>query len=265
MKNLTRQEKIIHMLLDKTTLSVRALEEYLTVSSWTIRRDLDELVSSGWVVREYGKVTLVDRDAVSSFVAPESIEHNDTSFAKVLVGVATARLIQHGQNIVMAAGTTTYEVARALLKRDVHCHVVTNGLAIALELSRSRKINVTCTGGEVNGAYQTMTGSLVERAIQKHYFDMAIIGVGGITVEQGLTVNSAVNATALSMMLEHSKHSVVATDHSKFGRTKFAHIRSLEIVDTIVTDIPPDAVLKTYLSIEGIRLVVAGRTHGRND
>lgn len=250
----------MEMLLDAPTISVRELQEKLHVSSWTIRRDLDHLQVSGVVSRRYGTVTLVDRETTRSAVTVETIEDDDLKAAKIAIGEATARLIRSGQNIVLAGGTTTLEVARALLRREVHCTVVTNGLVIALELSRSGQIQVTCTGGDVNGSYQTMTGPLVERAIQKHYFDVAVIGVGGIGLDEGLTVNSGINATTLALMLQHSKQAVVAADHTKFGVSRFAHLGGLDTVDTIVTDRSPSPEFQSRFRAADIKLIVADRS-----
>jgi DeoR family transcriptional regulator of aga operon len=247
----------MELLLDSPTITVKSLQDKLHVSSWTIRRDLDHLQTSGVVSRQYGKVTLIDREVTRSAVAASGIETDDLRVAKTAIGEAAARLIRPEQNIVLAGGTTTIEVARALLRRDVHCTVVTNGLVIALELSRSGQIQVTCTGGDVNGSYQTMTGPLVERAIQKHYFDIAIIGVGGIALEEGLTVNSGINATTLALMLQHSKQAVVAADHTKFGVSRFAHLGSLDTVDTVVTDRTPDEAFRSRFLANDIKLIVA--------
>ena len=66
---------------------------------------------------------------------------------KQAIGRATAALIEDGDTVLLDGGTTTLEVARALLGRPLQ--VVTNSLPIAQLLASSKAIDLILIGGYV--------------------------------------------------------------------------------------------------------------------
>lgn len=237
-KSLNRQEAIVRFLLADRSITVKDLAARLAVSSWTVRRDLAALERRGLVRRRYGMAEAVDDNRYESFLP--SAPPSGLDEAKRNIGLAAARLVQAGQSIALSAGTTTLAVARALRERDVPCHIVTNALDIAAYLAQSPTLHVTCSGGDVDGRYGTLTGPVAERALASHYFDIAFIGVSGIGALEGVTANSQLNATVLQAMVGHAKRVVAVADHTKFGRVRFAHLASFGELDMLVTDrVPP--------------------------
>ncbi|WP_425145156.1 DeoR/GlpR family DNA-binding transcription regulator [Deinococcus sp.] len=256
---LSRQERIVQHLLLHASASVTELAEALHVSSWTIRRDLSALEGRGLLERRYGKALVAESGRYESFTSSHPADEERTLRSKTAIGRAAARLVQPGQHVALSAGSTMLEVARALRSRNVPCRVVTNALNIAIELSQASAVRVTCSGGEVDGDYYTLNGPTAERVLSGYYFDLAIIGVSGVTLREGLTVNSQMNAVALSTMLDHSKRVVVVADARKFGEVRFAHLGALEHIDVLVTDTAPPPDLADYFEASGIEVVVADR------
>jgi DeoR/GlpR family transcriptional regulator of sugar metabolism len=123
---------------------------------------------------------------------------------------------------------------------------------------QNREIDVTCTGGSADGEYYSLTGSVAERALYTHYYDVAVIGVNGISASAGLTVNSQANAVVLSIMIEQSRKCIVVSDHSKFDQICFAHLAHLDCIDTLVTDARPPAALYDALRRLRVKVVIAG-------
>jgi len=160
----------------------------------------------------------------------------------------------------LGGGTTTTQVA-CHLKLRKHLRIMTNSLNIALELSQNPNIHVTCTGGNADGDFYSLTGSVAERALSAHYFDVAVIGVSGISLEAGLTVSSQANAAVLSIMIEHSRRCIVVADHSKFGQVCFAHLAPLHQISTLVTDIRPNPALYDELRSAQVNIIVADELH----
>jgi DeoR family fructose operon transcriptional repressor len=253
-RSLVRQEKIVHILMESEQASVQELAAQLGVSSWTIRRELAPLEERQIVRRYHGGVALVD----ASLVKCNDFDHSRSMAleAKRRIGKAAARLLVADESIVLGGGTTTTEVARHLKLRRC-LRIMTNSLNIALELSKNPDIHVTCTGGSADGEFYSLIGSVAERALNAHYFDVAVIGVSGISVSAGLTVSSQANAVVLRMMIDHSRRCVVVADHSKFGEIRFAHLAPLDCIDTIVTDVRPCASICEHLRNLRVHLVIA--------
>jgi DeoR/GlpR family transcriptional regulator of sugar metabolism len=135
---------------------------------------------------------------------------------------------------------------------------MTNALNIAQELSRETGIRVTCAGGEVHGDYYTLTGPVTERALSTHYYDVAVVGVSGISLEQGFSVNSQSNAASISIMLQNAHRRIVVADHTKFGKVSYAFLAKLSDIHVIVTDAAPSEAFRQQLQAVGTTLVVAG-------
>jgi DeoR/GlpR family transcriptional regulator of sugar metabolism len=114
--------------------------------------------------------------------------------------------------------------------------VVTNALDIAVELAETPGLRVVCTGGEVQPRYRTLAGAVTERVLKLHFFDFAIIGVSGIDLRHGFTVNSQVEAATVNLIAEHARTVVVAADRSKFGRVAFASVLEETPPHSLVTD-----------------------------
>jgi DeoR/GlpR family transcriptional regulator of sugar metabolism len=251
--SLVRQEKVVHILIETERASIQELSAQLGVSSWTLRRDLVHLEKREIVRRYHGGVALADASIVERINFEQST--SNALEAKQRIGRAAAGLLVADQSIVLGGGTTTTEVARHLKLRKC-LRIMTNSLNIALELSHNADLEVTCTGGTADSSLCSLTGSVAERALSAHYFDVAVIGVGGINTEVGLTVSSQANALVLSLMIEHSRKCIVVADHTKFGQVCFAHLAPLSRIDTLVTDMCPSSAFRDALRGHRMRLMV---------
>jgi DeoR/GlpR family transcriptional regulator of sugar metabolism len=258
-RQLVRQEAILRILMDGGEVTVGELAGKLQVSGWTIRRELNRLEELGLVQRHHGGASLVRSAESQALIDTGDFLQNAGLHlaAKQRIGQAAARLLRSSyQHMALGAGTTTTQVARCLKDRQ-GLFIVTNALNIALDLAHHPGLQVICTGGTVHGDYYTLTGPVAERALKSHYFDVAVIGVSGITCDEGLTVSSQLNAVTLGIMIEHSRRLIVVADHSKIGRVCFAHLAPLAAVDILVTDKRPAQDFCARLERDGVDLIVA--------
>jgi len=255
-RSLSRQEVIVGYLLEEQSIGVGDLAKRLAVSTWTVRRDLTALEQRGLVKRRYGAAAIVDGHPYDSF-RPNAANGVGTE-VKRRIGLAAARLVQPGQSVAIGAGTTTFAVAQALRERGTHCHVVTNTLEIAAHLGESPRLHVTCSGGDVQGRYGTLTGPVAERALASHFFDIAFIGVTGIGAQQGVTVNSQLNAAVYRGMMAQCKRVVLVADHTKFDRVRFAYLAPLSSFDGLITDRTPPPACRAALEAAMVDVYVVG-------
>lgn len=255
--SLVRQEKIVNILSELERASIQELSAQLGVSNWTLRRDLANLEKRHIVRRYHGGVALVVGSVPERIDFDQSL--NKAMEAKQCIGKAASRLLVADQSIALGGGTTTTEVARHLKHRK-HLHIMTNSLNIALELSHNPDLEVTCTGGKADGSFYSLVGTVAEHALRAYYFDVAVIGVSGISAKAGLTVSSQANAMVLNLMIEHSDKLIVVSDHTKFDRVSFAHIAPLSRIDTLVTDARPNATIYDELRSQKVRLIIADKS-----
>jgi len=257
-RSVDRQEKILKLLVAQKTVSINELTQALGVSGWTVRRELNKMEAQQIVKRAHGTVTLIEAPENISLLMETEVEQEVDPFniAKRQIGETAVRLLRCQRHIALGAGSTTTQVAQALQScSDIK--VMTNGLNIAMTLSRQPDIELICTGGSVHGSYYTLTGQEAERALRAHFFDVAVIGVSGVAIKEGLTVNSQLNAFTLRMMVEQSRKIMVVADHSKIGEVRFAQLAPLEVVDWLVTNVRPDPDFCSQLLLHGVELVVS--------
>jgi DeoR family transcriptional regulator of aga operon len=259
-----RHDNLLRLLAHHQKIRVQAIAEQLGVSGWTVRRDLEALEQSGLVLRTHGSATL--SDAGRSRLPPTRNLgglSSEVYVARERIGQAAAQQIPNGSRVVLGAGNTTLEVARAL-GHKAGLQVMTNSLEVALELSRYPAIRTISTGGEVNGTFSTLNGSVTQRVLQSHYFDLAVISVSGIDARGGCTVQSPMNVIALDLMVKHADRLIIVADHLKFGVVAFAQLCDLDEIDLLITDkMPSDPVLVGALERVNVELVVATVNAGR--
>lgn len=233
------------------------MEERLGVSGWTVRRDLQQMAQEGLVRRQHGTVMPLAAPPLTTLDSFEQ-RSQDNLTAKQAIGLAIARLLKSNQHIALGAGTTTTQVARELT-RLTHkpLHIMTNALNIALELALCPNLQITCTGGDVRSDHFTLTGPVAERALRAHFYDVAVIGVSGVTVKEGLTVSGQLDAVALEIMIEQSRRLMVVVDSSKIGQVHFVHLAPLSRMDELVTEKVPPPSFCEMLAQAHVELVVA--------
>ena len=76
-----------------------------------------------------------------------------------------------------------------------------------------------------------MVGHLGEETLRTFQVDKAFIGVGGITLEHGLTEFNFDEAGMKRTMIERARQRIVVADHTKFGKVMLTTVASLTVVD----------------------------------
>src|SRR5579864_3529004 len=226
-----RLRRILQLIDTDTTASVEDLARELAVSSATVRRDLAQLDSQGQVVRSHGGAMRVDR----GFEMP--IRYRETTMAaeKKRIGAAAAALVGDGAVVGVTGGTTTMEVARALVGRS-GLTFLTNALNIATELALRQNIRLVVTGGIARPASFELSGPVAERTIAEFNVDIAFVGVDGVSAKSGFTTHNDWEALANAALVRAAATVVVVADSSKLGHVKFARICDLDAVDLLITD-----------------------------
>lgn len=247
-----RQQKILEMMRRRKVIKVKDITSKFGVSTETARRDLDILKSQNLIKRIYGGAILITPIASEpSYSAREAIH----SAEKIAIGRKAAELIEDGQTIILDVGTTTIELARSI-KQKSGVIVLTNSLPIVNELSNS-DINLHIMGGKLNHSFLSMAGTLTLSALKQYYVDIAFIGAGGVTFQDGISDFNTEEAQVRKFSIERAKKTILLADSSKFGVNAFAMVCPLDTVDVIVTDWKIDPVVLNGLRERDITVLIA--------
>jgi DeoR/GlpR family transcriptional regulator of sugar metabolism len=239
----TRRQRLLELVSRQGFATLDELVKALGVSESTVRRDLEALDLAGGVKRTHGGA--VYSGEVRAM--PAFDDRTQTAAAeKRSIGRATALLFDDGDTVLLDGGTTTMEVARALVGRRLQ--VVTNSLPIAQLLASSQQTDLILIGGYVYPRTGVAMGPLAVATMQGIRVRKAILGAGGI-VADGIYNSNLMLVETERQMMACAQQVVIVADHTKFGRLELARLCGLDEVHMLVTDSRlPDDYRKTLES-----------------
>ena len=230
MRQAERLGVILEELSAGGSVAVSDLSPRLGVSAATVRRDLELLEEQRLLSRTHG-------GAVAHGVVYElplryrTGRHHEE---KRRIALKAAGRVSEGTAIGLTGGTTTTEVARALVDRQ-RLTVVTNALNIASELAIRPNIKLVVTGGLARSESYELVGPLAELSLAELHLDIVFIGVDGISRDAGLTTHHEVEAHTNRALIERAGRVIVVADGSKLGAVAFARICATDSVDELIT------------------------------
>ena len=248
-----RQVEIVDWLREKGRVTVEDLATHFGVTPQTIRRDLNDLSDAAMVVRVHGGAMVASGVVNLAYEARKMIAGPH----KKLIGEAAARLVPDHSSVFINIGTTTEEVARALLGHT-GLLVITNNLHVAAELYRTSSIEVFVLGGTVRQADGGIVGSHAESLISQFRVDLAIIGTSAIDPDGTLLDFDIREVQAARAIIEHARRVVLVSDSSKFSRSAPVRVAHLSEIDILVTDRLPSAAIADLCRVNGVEVVEAG-------
>jgi DeoR/GlpR family transcriptional regulator of sugar metabolism len=254
-----RRRMIVELVQAGGSKRVAQLCNLLGVSEMTIRRDLRDLEREGFLRRVHGGAVV---NLGRSFEPPYAMRTTSHQARKQAIGRRAAELVLEGDSIALDVGTTTLELAQALHdKRNLT--ILTASLPIANQivsrLSLTADVRLILTGGIVRAGELSMIGPIPARTYCEYHVDKAFVGVGGMSLEAGLTEYNVDDAAVKQALIQNARQRIVLADSSKIGRATFAAVAPLSVVDTLVTDDGLPDEQRRALEAAGIEVVtVAG-------
>lgn len=254
-----RQAQILEIVRVQRKVGVDELAERFDVTGATIRSDLRELHDRRLLRRTHGGA-LIDEQS-----SKETPFHNDPIYRermakhrdeKIAIGLAASALLSDGDNVIIDDGSTNLHVVRSL-RKDLRATVLSNGVDICYELVQYPNVTVYSTGGKLNKDDYSYYGSVASSVVDGFTASMAILGVSGVSIEQGISTPSEEKAQLKKIMIDRSERVVIVADSSKIQRSSFIQICDLDVVNTLVTDTnAPDEFVERIRSM-GIEVVLA--------
>ncbi len=158
-------------------------------------------------------------------------------------------ILHDGDTIILDSGSTTTEIAK-LIKGFNNLTVITNALNIGLILGSQSGISVNVTGGEFKAPTLSLTGQKAADYFQNIHVDKLFLATAGITLKDGLTYPGISDIVVKRAMIESANEVYLVADSRKLGKSSFASLGPLSLIDYLITDskIKPEDIewLKTY-------------------
>jgi len=251
-----RQERILDTVTQQGAARVSELVGIFGVSDMTIRRDIEALSGRGLVERVHGGAMALGGRSTEEpgFLAKSGLRTTE----KQQIAREAADLVEPGTAVAISAGTTTFEVARAL-RAVPDLTVVTNSVPVGQLLYEERRpdLVVIMTGG-VRTPSDALVGPVAVRSLRDLHVDWLFLGVHGLDPVAGLTTPNLVEADTDRALLSCARHVVVTVDSTKWGVIGLSTIAALDEVDVLVTDTALPSAAQEAVRSRINRLVLAG-------
>jgi DeoR/GlpR family transcriptional regulator of sugar metabolism len=256
-----RRQRVLDLVSLRGFVALSDLAREVQASESTLRRDLDYWHQQGVLKRTHGGAVYLGDN--STLPALEERSARQLEEKRALAQVAVAR-IRDGDAILLDGGTTTLEVARLLVNRQVQ--VVTNSLPIAHLLGGDRAADLVMLGGYVYPKTGVALGPLTAKVLEDIHVNQLLMSVSGVTAK-GLFNSNLLLVETERQMMRCADEVVVLVDHTKIGRPALASLCELAAVDTLIVDAGITPEQRQLLADAGPRLIVAGETdsEGFND
>ena len=251
-----RKQQILNLLTARGYTNVTELTGLLNSSESTIRRDLNELEQENLVKRIHG-------GAIAAAKRSSELEYQNRGQylmqEKKDIARKAAELINDGETVVITSGTTTQAMAEFLLRKK-NLTVVTNSVLLCADLAAGQGIELFMLGGKVRNGNFSVSGPISIENLSVFNPDKTIIGIGGISLEKGLTDHRMDETLLTRSCLKAAGVTIGLADHSKFGTVTSYTIGPARMIQYLVTsDITPETVCEPY-NREGIRVIRAEST-----
>jgi DeoR family transcriptional regulator of aga operon len=213
------------------SVNVVEIARELEVSAATVRRDLRLLENQRLLGRIHGGA--VPQGVL--YELPLRYKSTRQPEQKRRIAREAATRVVDGWAIGLTGGTTTTEVARALVDRP-RLTVVTNALNIASEIAVRPNLKLVVTGGVARAESYELVGPIAEASLEGLNLDMVFLAVDGISPEAGLTTHHEIEAGTNRALIERASRVTVVADSSKIGKVAFARICTVADIDELITD-----------------------------
>lgn len=248
-----RREKILELLKEDGSAKVIDLAKIFKVTEVTIRQDLEKLEKDGLAFREHGGAFLKNvGDQVKSFL----LANQDNIDKKELIATKCLEFIESGDTIILDSGSTTTEIAKKI-KGLKNLTVITNALNIALMLGAEPGIEVIMTGGEFKPPTLSLTGQKAADFFKGINVQKLFLATAGISLKSGLTYPSLSDLVVKKAMIDAAETTYLVADSTKIGKSAFASLGALSLIDYIITDAGIEDKHKAVFRQNEIELIIA--------
>ena len=226
-----RQEQILHILNERTYITVNELAKITYTSPSSIRRDLSYMQNVGLVCRCHGGVSLpAPISGVASFY---DRAHKNTHEKRMIAKKASA-LLRDGQSILLDSSSTAAFLLPHIAKLS-SATVFTNNLSTALS-AIELGIDTHCLGGRSTNSSAILSGVETVRALSGIKADILFFSSQSIDQNGVISDSTEEENFVRQCMLNAAKTSVFLCDSEKFDKSALYVLCNLSDVDFAAFD-----------------------------
>jgi DeoR/GlpR family transcriptional regulator of sugar metabolism len=262
MTPLDRRQFILDRLEQAGACSYEELASASRVSTMTVRRDLEEMVKQGRVIKTVGGA---QRAHAPSYLY-ETALHSRLGVqreAKRAIARKALELIVGRPTLFLDGSTTCLELARLLAAERRGLTVVTNSVLVCMELGKSGENTIAGIGGHYDSSSLCFVGPQAEDWAKTLFVDLAFVSTKGFIPAKGTFESSLPNFRIKQIIARQCVELVLLVDHSKFGQRALSKVLDPDQIHTVVTDDKVRRADLVALEKAGCKVWVAGAALAR--
>jgi DeoR/GlpR family transcriptional regulator of sugar metabolism len=210
------------------------LADVLQVSTMTVRRDCDELVRLGRVIKTVGGI---QQASAAPYLYENSVREriatNQTE--KRAIAAKALELIRDHQTIFIDGGTTNLTLARLIAVQRTGLTILTNSALVCLELSKGNN-TIIGIGGEYDPITLSFAGPQADEMAKSFLIDQAFLSTKGFLPEDGTYESAVATSRVKQVMAGRAAQTVLVVDHTKFGVRALSKVLDVSQIHHVVTD-----------------------------
>ena len=233
----SRQNEIMQLLKKQGKMPVSLLAERLGVTETTIRRDLVQMESSGFIRRSFGNAELSAVDDMRQ-IEPTNIE-DEKELTRRKIARKAAEYVEDGDVIFINSSGTASLILEYLAGKNVT--ILTNNARV-ISRPHGPNVHLLLVGGEVYGKKQSLIGQFALDTIGRVAATKCFMGVSGISADGGLTSVILPETQINILMLQQCRGPrIVVADSSKVGIVQNYFSGNLSDITHLITDSGADS------------------------
>jgi DeoR/GlpR family transcriptional regulator of sugar metabolism len=245
-----RHRELLHLLCVREQMTIREVASHFKVSVDTARRDLDLLASQELLTRTYGGAVAIQKPEPQRGKALQQM--SSRFFEEKRLARLLHQVIKDGETLLLSGGSGMRCCAEELGSRNLN--IVTNNFEIPFDSVTVARVYIL--GGRCLRDERVTVGPMIISGMNITV-DSAVIGVDGITVEEGLSKNNPEEALVTSQMIAAAQRTIVVADSSKFLKKSFARIGPIGSMQVLITDKEPPDDLARVLDQARVEVIIA--------
>ena len=229
-----RRQKINLLLQKRGKIRIEELCELFSVTSETIRRDLNILEQKNVLKKVHGGAILpMQHMKESSF----TIRYAENLKDKQIIAELASRFIHKNETLLLDASTSAFCLAEKIESYS-EIMIITHSLKILETLSYGSP-KVIGLGGELDSTVGAFIGTQTLSAIENLYATHGFISCNGLDAKLGILDITPAEAAIKEKILHHSSKRYLLIDSSKLKKVGLVRIKHIDMIDYFITNTCP--------------------------
>lgn len=238
-----RYKYILDLLEKHGKVLVKDLSKEFDVSESMIRKDLQTLEKKNLLQRTYGGAINIKNTISSCQSFNKRVEENIPS--KEIIANKAFNQIKDNETIFLDASTTSYMIAKLIVKSNKAITLITNMFEISSLIPINSKTHFIFIGGDYNAFVGGSVGSYSIEQIKKYRCDKAFIGCSGVDLRDGgISTSISEDASTKKAIMSISKELFLVMLNNKFETSSsFIFSNIIDFYGVITEDCPNKSII----------------------